>query len=133
MSWVKTPYHHMGRMKGVGVDCAQLLAAVAVNIGVADHVETVDYPQDWHFHQSPKIFLAHVEQYCDLVDDPLDAEIVLFWYGRDYAHGAIILEWPLCIHASVSSGIVEYIDAAQDPHLSKCAKRFYRIRGLRDE
>ncbi len=28
-TWLGTPYHHQGRLKGVGVDCAGLLIGVA--------------------------------------------------------------------------------------------------------
>ena len=28
-TWVRTPYHHQARLKGVGVDCAGLVIGVA--------------------------------------------------------------------------------------------------------
>lgn len=32
-SWIGTPYEHMGRTKGIGVDCSQHVIAVAIALG----------------------------------------------------------------------------------------------------
>jgi NlpC/P60 family putative phage cell wall peptidase len=34
-TWLGTPYHHQGRLKGVGVDCAGLLVGVARELGLS--------------------------------------------------------------------------------------------------
>lgn len=36
MTWLGTPYHHQGRVKGVGVDCATLLCEVYKEVGLMD-------------------------------------------------------------------------------------------------
>ena len=38
-TWLGTPWRHMQRIKGVGVDCANLPAAVYEACGVIEHVE----------------------------------------------------------------------------------------------
>jgi NlpC/P60 family putative phage cell wall peptidase len=35
-TWLNTPYHHQGRLKGVGVDCAGLIIGVAHELGLSD-------------------------------------------------------------------------------------------------
>jgi NlpC/P60 family putative phage cell wall peptidase len=35
-SWLGTPYHHQGRLKGVGVDCAGLVIGVAHELGLSE-------------------------------------------------------------------------------------------------
>ena len=35
-TWLGTPYHHQGRVKGAGVDCAGLLVGVANELGLSD-------------------------------------------------------------------------------------------------
>ena len=35
-TWLCTPYHHQGRVKGAGVDCAGLLVGVAKELGLSD-------------------------------------------------------------------------------------------------
>ncbi len=34
-TWLGTPFHHQGRVKGVGVDCAGLILGVAAELGVS--------------------------------------------------------------------------------------------------
>lgn len=36
-AWIKTPYRHQGRVKGVGVDCAGLPICVARNLGLVGY------------------------------------------------------------------------------------------------
>ena len=38
-SWLNTPYHHAGRIKGVGVDCGTLLSEVSMETGLVERVE----------------------------------------------------------------------------------------------
>ena len=56
-SWLRTPYHHMGRVKGGGVDCLMLLAEVYEAVGVIPHVEIPFYPPDWHLHRGVERYL----------------------------------------------------------------------------
>ena len=56
-SWLGTPYHHMGRVKGVGCDCLTLLAAVYHAAGVVPEIEIPHYPPDWHLHRSAELYL----------------------------------------------------------------------------
>lgn len=35
-TWLNTPYHHQGRLKGVGVDCAGLIIGVAHELQLSD-------------------------------------------------------------------------------------------------
>ena len=43
LTYVGTPYHHMGRIKGAGVDCATLLICAAEEAGLIGHVELPYY------------------------------------------------------------------------------------------
>lgn len=38
--WIGTPWHHQGRLKGVGVDCAGLVLGVAHGLGLSDFAFT---------------------------------------------------------------------------------------------
>lgn len=108
-SWVGTPYHHHARLKGVGVDCAQLLCAVYEAAGVVPHVETGTYPHDWHLHRSLEMFSGWLEKFGARLpaDAPLQpADVVLFRYGRTFSHGAIVLEDDLLIHSYLGSGVI---------------------------
>jgi cell wall-associated NlpC family hydrolase len=107
-SWIGTPFHHEARLKGHGVDCGQFLLAVYEAVGVMPHIETEHYPPDFHMHQSKEWYKGIVEQYADEIEDsPAPADLVLFRVGRVYSHGAIVVNWPLIIHAYVGHRKVE--------------------------
>ena len=57
-TWLRTPYHHMGRIKGGGTDCLMLLAEVFEAAGVIPRIEVPFYPPDWHLHRDAERYLA---------------------------------------------------------------------------
>ena len=127
-TWLKTPYHHMGRVKGAGVDCGQLLAEVYETAGATDHVETGFYPVDWHLHRSEEKYIeavaAHArEEALPPERIPQPGDIVAFRFGRTISHGAIVVEWPLVIHSYVGLGVI-YGDATQAPLAGRLRKVF---------
>lgn len=106
-SWLNTPYHPHGRVKGVGVDCAMLPAEVYEACGMIPHVDPEFYPQDWHLHRDEERYLNVVlGQNAMPTDVPLPGDLVLYKWGRAFAHGAIVIEWPLIIHAFIDQGVV---------------------------
>lgn len=92
-SWIGTPYHHAARVKGAGVDCAQLLIAVYSAVGAlpADF-EVAEYPMDWHLHRNEERYLNQVLAHAHPVDEPRVGDIALFRFGRTISHGAIVVE-----------------------------------------
>lgn len=105
-SWLGTPYHPRARLKGIGVDCAMLPAEVYKNCGLIDHVEVEDYPMDWHLHREEEKYLKYVTSRATEVDVELPGNLVLYKWGRCFAHGAIIIQWPIVIHAFIREGVV---------------------------
>ena len=124
IAWLRTPYHHMGRLKGGGIDCLMLLAEVYEAAGVIPHLEIPFYPPDWHLHRGAERYLDGLTQYASEIEGPPEpGDAVLFRFGRCFAHGAIIIGWPRLIHAWHNTGVV-YSDADQG-ELSARAKRFF--------
>ena len=64
VGWLRTPYHHMARVKGVGADCLTLLAEVYEKAGVIPHVEIPFYPPDWNLHRDAERYLEGVMRYA---------------------------------------------------------------------
>lgn len=56
-TWLGTPYHHMGRVKGVGCDCLTLIAEVYERAEIVGHVEIPYYPPDWHLHRGVERYM----------------------------------------------------------------------------
>lgn len=105
-SWLGTPYHPHGRLKGIGVDCAMLPAAVYHACGLVEHIDPGNYPVDWHLHRSEERYLSIVLQYAKEVDSVQPGDLVLYKWGRCFAHGAIVIQWPTIIHAFIREGVV---------------------------
>lgn len=123
-SWLGTPYHHMGRIKGVGVDCLTLLAEVYERAGVIGHAEIPFYPPDWHLHRSVELYLGGVlDRATEIPGPPQPGDIALFKMGRCFAHGVIVIRWPQLIHAYYSAGVIGG-DATQG-QLAGRAVRFF--------
>ena len=129
-SWLLTPYHHAGRIKGAGVDCLTLLAEVFERAGLVPHVDPGHYPPDWHLHRSEERYLDGVLEYARPVADPpyRPGDIALFRFGRCAAHGAIVVEWPRILHAYAPAGCVT-LDSAESGELRSRFAGIYRLKG----
>ena len=113
-TWLRTPYHHMGRVKGVGVDCATLLCEVFEEAGVTPHVDLEHYPADWMLHRDEERYLQQITRYAAEVAYPTGpGDLVLVKFGRCFSHAAIVVDWPLCIHA-MTHHPVGYVDAHRE-------------------
>jgi cell wall-associated NlpC family hydrolase len=125
LTWCGTPYHHQGRVKGAGVDCGMLLAEVYERAGVLPHVVPEDYPADWHLHRDGERMRALVTEHARPVDAPQPGDIALFRYGRCLSHAAIVIEWPVIIHAYLDAGEVVLDDATANQDLSERLAGFW--------
>lgn len=144
-SWAGTPYHHRARVKGVGVDCGQLVIATHVEAGLISDFDTGFYTTDWHLHRFEDRYIEFVERYLGrvdnselsidarLVEDPAyeapSASVVVFRVGRTFSHGGIITRWPLMVHAYQPAGVVEEVSLVNTP-MARRPMRVYMFGGL---
>lgn len=107
-SWIGTPFHHQGRIKGSagGVDCLMLLAEVYERAGIIGHAAPPFYVPDWHLHRDAERYIEGLSAYARPVDAPLPGDIALFRFGRTFSHGAIVIRWPRLVHAYWRRGVV---------------------------
>jgi cell wall-associated NlpC family hydrolase len=124
-SWIGTPYQPAQRVKGAGggVDCLTFVAEVYERAGVVRRVEIPFYPADWHLHRDVERYVDGVLEYAREVETPQPGDVVLFRFGRCFAHGGIVIHWPRLIHAWNGAGVVP-ADADQ-PLLGKRPRRFF--------
>lgn len=128
-TWLGTPWHHAGKIKGAGVDCGQILIEVYANCGFIARPNVDDYPRDWALHRDQERYLAVVERYCHAVDVPDLGDIVVYKNGRSFSHGGIVVDWPLIIHAHVEQGVV-YAEGDQGELVKNGReRRFYSFFG----
>lgn len=127
MSWVGTPYHHMGRIKGAGVDCLTFLAEVYEAAGFIPHVDVGFYPPDWHMHRSTERYLMGVLTYAKEIEAPPQiGDVALFKFGRCYSHGSIVVAWPhRIIHSWARVGVT--LGDATSGQLAHRPVRFFSV------
>lgn len=130
-SWLNTPYHHRQRVKGAGVDCALLLLAIFAGAGLVEEFAVEDYPRDWMLHRDEDRFRAVVRRYADQIEqhDVQPGDVALYLVGRCFAHGAVIVDWPVVLHADSRYGKVTLTEGDQG-WLSGRPVEFYRVKGL---
>ncbi|MDA8095593.1 MAG: NlpC/P60 family protein [Betaproteobacteria bacterium] len=128
-SWLRTPYHHRGRIKGAGVDCAMLLAEVFERTGLVSRVDPGNYPPDIMMHQEKEEYLRWLKRYGHEVGSPQPGDVVAYKYGRCFSHGGIVVNWPTIIHAHRREGMVVLADGAQG-EMGRLPRVFYAMNGV---
>ena len=118
-AWRGAAYHHMARVRPDprtgergATDCAQLLACVYHAAGLIAEVPLEYYPPDWHLHRGIERYLDKVIEYARETcpresGGPLPGDLVLWRWGRCFAHGAIVVGWPRVVHAMAGIGVLE--------------------------
>lgn len=122
LTWLRTPYHHMGDIKGVGVDCAMLLVRVYAAVGlVPPDLEPRPYPADWHLHRSDERYLGFLDQYSVPVQTPGLGDVAVYQFGRCYSHGAIIVGENEVVHSYLHQGVT-LASMLHDPLLDRAVE-----------
>jgi cell wall-associated NlpC family hydrolase len=126
-AWLGTPWRHRGRIRGVGVDCAQFVIEAYAGAGLIARFDTGEYPRDWHIHRDEERFLTFVPRFAREIAqaDVGPGDLVLFKIGRVFSHGAIVLGWPQGIHAAVNEGQVVLCDLECDIGLTSGPRKFF--------
>jgi cell wall-associated NlpC family hydrolase len=77
-AYLGTPWHHQGRLKGVGVDCIGLILGVAKDIKLGDF----DKPKFRQYGRRPPRgpgMMAEFDEVCQRTDNPRIGDILVFW------------------------------------------------------
>jgi cell wall-associated NlpC family hydrolase len=132
-TWLATPFHHEGRVKGAGVDCAQILIAVYSAAGVVKEFTPEHYSYQFHLHRKAdgsepdEIYLRTILQFAhEIPGPPKPGDVAVFKFGRVFSHAVIVVDWPQGIHAYVRRG-VEIVDTSQDQNFARRPVRFFSI------
>lgn len=130
MTWLATPFAHHQQVKGVGVDCAHLMRGVLNGAGAAVH-QPQYYSAQWHLHRSEEQFAEFVMQYGDEIaeDELLPGDMMLWKFGRCFAHGAIYIGERQVIHAIASERNTR-IANIDEGDLSWRPRRCFRYKAL---
>lgn len=135
LSWVRTPFKWEASIKGVGVDCARIIAASFSNPGVAS-VDIAKLPRvspQWFMNCEKAVYIDGVKNMLNAVEYnmqdeiPQPGDVVLAKYGRDWAHGAIVVEWPKVVAAAPGRGVVIWKNIYESPHYMGRELKLFRL------
>lgn len=117
LTWLGTPYHKNGRVKGAGVDCGSFLFCVYRECGLVPPEEEgifsdpslVPIGQDWWCNTTEEKYMLRILRHAYRVAEgvalrssqALPGNLVLTRAlgSRLYNHGGIVIAWPRVIHA----------------------------------
>ena len=131
LTWVGTPYRSCGRIKGVGVNCAQLLFGVALGAGVipADSPEPKWYTAQLATHCKEERLVEYVKVYGGVEikeEDIKSGDIFLYRSGQSHGHAAIVIEWPeKILHCLPTFGV--QMGRADEGQLHAFTRRYFTL------
>jgi len=131
-SWVGCPFHDCAALKGVGVDCANLVAKVFEEACLVDSIPIPPYTPHFFLHKGEELLCDELLKYAHEIpeNEVLPADLVVYKVGRAYAHVAIVCEWPsYVIHAHKPSRAV-IASHVEHRELMGRPRRYFRFGGL---
>jgi cell wall-associated NlpC family hydrolase len=129
LSWVGTPFRDCADIKGPNgaVDCAMLLVRSAVDTGRIPPFDPRPYSPRWMLHRTEEKFLGWmVALGAREVETPRIGDIVLWQFGRTFAHGAVLINATQIVHAYAHARCVLVSDL-DEPLLRYLPVSFGRI------
>lgn len=102
-SFIGTPFHDHGEVKGAGVDCATFLKCVFTEAGLVAPFQLDHYSPQFFLHSAEERYLGWVAKFAREISEAeaKPGDVVLYKIGMCFAHGALIVNpgWPSIIHA----------------------------------
>ncbi|MGH2505899.1 MAG: C40 family peptidase [Ktedonobacteraceae bacterium] len=127
VSWLGTPYHHMGDVKGSGVDCAMLLVRVFCDVGLVPKIDPRPYPGQFYLHSDEPRYLRWIMEYSDQVKDSRPGDVALFKFGRCISHAGIVIDYDLMVHAEQKSCSVVKSEILSSPMYVQRLVGYWRV------
>ncbi len=114
-TWLGTPFHEFGRIKGVGVDCVHLWAEIMVEAGHLQSYAFPDYHLDAGHHEDASALLSWFENHPGfrLVNgpgraaEPMMGDLYCFTIGKSAHHLAGVISWPRGVHVMRGTSVCE--------------------------
>jgi cell wall-associated NlpC family hydrolase len=129
--YVGTPWKHQGRLPGVGLDCAGLVACGLRSVG-EDPADEIDYPRQ----PDKRRILKWLTDHCDRIPgDPEIGDILLFGTSISGTHIGVMTRAGLThawLRDSIREGKVVTVDFSPGGYWRKCLLGAWRYRGRKD-
>lgn len=100
-SWCGTRFHHGSRIRGVGVDCVNLVVAILEAVGLIARQELPSYSPDWMLHHGREILLEGIARVADPIEPPFEVgDILTYKFGRAASHCGLYIGEGRVVHAA---------------------------------
>jgi cell wall-associated NlpC family hydrolase len=109
-SWVGTPFHAHGGLKGVGVDCVQLAAAIYIATGFMEEFKPGWYPLDGGHHDATSRVIGWVEKSGKFArcagEDIRPGDLIVMKLARVPHHVGVMMNEREFVHALFKMHVV---------------------------
>jgi NlpC/P60 family putative phage cell wall peptidase len=126
-SWVGTPFHHQGRVKGAGVDCVGLAIMVGKSLGLVD----AGYDFNGYRRMPYGSTLIDAIRNCGFVNEvktPEPGDVLVFRIDTDPEHVAFLSDTNTLIHAYAPARKVA--EARYDSQWQKKCVTAFKFKGI---
>lgn len=124
-TWLGTPFHHQGRVKGVGVDCVGLIVGVLRTLGHAP-LDQTGYGREPHAGLLEAALEAQLMRVA--LDAAQPADVLLLRFVREPQHVGLLTEAGGIIHTYERVGRV--VEHRLDEAWRRRLVRAYRLPGV---
>ena len=124
LTWLDTPYHHHQCVKGVGVDCVQLLFGVGKNVGFVDKDAVIP---NYEPLARGSFMLRQLEKYLLETSAICGGNVIAFKFSSLDTHSVILVDNKRFIHASAIMGKVCY--GSIESNINRIVK-IYQVPGV---
>jgi NlpC/P60 family putative phage cell wall peptidase len=109
-SWLGTKYHNAARIKGVGVDCAQLIYMVYHQFGLIPELPAEARSPRWFIANRDSSYLDSVLKYAaEIKEEQIQPGDLVLYRTPSFPvfhHGGIVISWPhIMVHAVQTIGV----------------------------
>jgi cell wall-associated NlpC family hydrolase len=103
-TWLGTPFHHQGRVKGAGVDCIGLVIGVARELGI--WAPDFDY-RDYGRQPNNGVLLREISKHCEPCTMEEGCILLMRWF-KEPQHVAIYTGGTIIHSAETFGKVVEH-------------------------
>lgn len=129
-TWIGTPYHANGSVKGAGCNCAQFAYRVGKATGAipADAPEPRWYTPQLSTHSKEERLIAYIQSYggMEIAESEVrTGDLVAYKSGQAHGHVAIVLDWPTIIHLLPPHGC--QMGTVNEGKLGSFSRRYFTL------
>jgi len=122
-TWLETPWHHQGRLKGTGVDCVGIIVGVCKELGIPIQ-DSLDYGR---FPDGYFLAKEFERQLIRKTSDPQTGDIMLFRISRMPQHCGICSPMGI-IHAH--QGVMKVVETSLPTHWRSHLIGTFQLKGV---